>query len=54
MRAIEFVIAVFLAAVAFVGVKLMGLVLQIALVAAVAGLAMGFVIARAFRPSEQA
>jgi hypothetical protein len=49
MRALEIVVALIVAAVAFVAVKLLGLVIHIAIIAAVLGLLVGFVIARAFR-----
>lgn len=49
MRALEIVVALIVAAVAFVAVKLLGLVIHVALIAAVLGLALGFVIARLFR-----
>jgi positive regulator of sigma E activity len=49
MRALEIVVALIVAAVAFVAVKLLGLVIHIALIAAVLGLVVGFAIARAFR-----
>jgi NhaP-type Na+/H+ or K+/H+ antiporter len=49
MRALEIVIALIVAAIAFVAVKLLGLVIYIALITAVLGLIVGFVIARALR-----
>ena len=49
MRALEIVVALIVAAAAFVAVKLLGLVIHIALIAAVLGLVVGFVIARLFR-----
>jgi hypothetical protein len=49
MRALEIVVALIVAAIAFVAVKLLGLVIHIALIAAVLGLIVGFVVARAFR-----
>jgi len=49
MRALEIVVALIVAAVAFAAVKLLGLVIHIALIAAGLGLIVGFVIARAFR-----
>src|ERR1700678_741538 len=51
MRALEIVVALIVAGVAFVAVKLIGLVLHVAIVAAVLGLIAGFVIARALRKS---
>jgi hypothetical protein len=49
MRALEIVVALIVAAVAFVTVKLLGLVIHIALIAATLGLIVGFVIARVLR-----
>jgi membrane associated rhomboid family serine protease len=49
MRTLELIAALVLAAAAFIAVKLIGFVLHIALIAAVLGLVVGFVIARAFR-----
>jgi len=49
MRALEIAAALILAAVAFIAVKLIGLVLHVALIAAVIGLIVGFAVARAFR-----
>jgi hypothetical protein len=49
MRALEIIAALILAAVAFIVVKLIGLVLHVALIAAGIGLIVGFAIARAFR-----
>ena len=49
MRIIEIVGALILAAVVFVAVKLLGLVLQFAFVAAVLGFALGFIIMRSLR-----
>ncbi|HEY2884651.1 MAG TPA: hypothetical protein VGJ08_05510 [Rhizomicrobium sp.] len=52
MRALEIIIAVIVAALAFVALKLIGLVIHIALIGAVVGLIIGFFIARAFRRGE--
>lgn len=49
MRKFEIAVAVVVALAAFVVVKLIGLVVKVALVAAVLGLVAGFVLARAFR-----
>lgn len=51
MRAFEIIAALILAAVAFVAVKIMGLVIHVAVIAAVLGLISGFVLARLFRNS---
>jgi Flp pilus assembly protein TadB len=49
MRALEIVAALIVAVIAFIAVKLLGLVIHVALIAAVLGLVLGFGIARAFR-----
>jgi hypothetical protein len=49
MRKFEIAVAVVVALAAFVVVKLIGLVVKVALVAAVLGLVAGFVLARALR-----
>ena len=49
MRALEIIVALIVALVAFVVVKLLGLVIHVALVAAAVGLIAGFIIARMFR-----
>lgn len=49
MRALEIVAALIVAAIAFIAVKLLGLVIHVALIAAALGLILGFGIARAFR-----
>ncbi len=49
MRALEIIIALIVAAAAFTAVKIMGLVLHIALIAAVLGLVVCFILARLFR-----
>ena len=49
MRILEIVAALVLAGVVFIGLKVIGLVIHIALIGAVIGLVLGFVIARAFR-----
>jgi hypothetical protein len=51
MRTVEIIAALIVAAVAFVVVKLMGVVIHIALIAGVLGLVAGFVVARLFRQS---
>jgi hypothetical protein len=52
MRTLEIVVALVLAAIVFVAVKLIGFVLHIALIGAAVGLVVGFVIARAFRSAS--
>lgn len=52
MRALEIIIALIVAALAFVALKLIGLVIHIALIGAVVGLVVGFFIARASRRGE--
>jgi hypothetical protein len=49
MRALEIIAALIVAAIAFIAVKLLGLVIHVALIAAMLGLALGFGIARLFR-----
>ncbi|MBV9992239.1 MAG: hypothetical protein JOZ72_13225 [Alphaproteobacteria bacterium] len=49
MRAIEIVAGLILAAVLFVALKLLGLMLKVALIAAVLGFAIGIVLTRVFR-----
>lgn len=49
MRALEIIVALIVAAVVFIALKLIGLVLHVALIAAAIGLVAGFLIARAFR-----
>jgi len=49
MRALEIIVALIVALIAFVVVKLLGLVIHVALVAAAVGLIAGFIIARMFR-----
>jgi hypothetical protein len=49
MRTLEIFAALIVAAVVFIAVKLIGLVLHIALIAAAIGLIAGFAVARAFR-----
>ncbi len=49
MRTLEIVVALIVAAIAFIALKLIGLVIHIALIGAVVGLIIGFLIARAFR-----
>jgi hypothetical protein len=49
MRTLEVGLALALAIVAFVVLKLIGLVFKFALIAALMGLVLGFAIARAFR-----
>lgn len=49
MRTLELMVALIVAMIAFVAIKLIGFVLHIALIAAVIGLVVGFGIARAFR-----
>ena len=50
MKALEVIVALIVAALVFVGLKLIGLVIHIALLGAVVGMVIGFFIARAFRP----
>ena len=54
MRAFEIGIAVIFAIVALIIVKIAGFVLKVALIAAVAGLLLGFVIAKVFNRSRSA
>jgi len=49
---LEIIIALIVAALAFVALKLIGLVIHVALIGAVAGLVVGFVIGRVFRRVE--
>jgi positive regulator of sigma E activity len=49
MRALEIIVALIVAAVVFIALKLIGLVLHVALIAAAIGLVAGFLMARAFR-----
>lgn len=49
MRALEIIIGIIVAAVVFVALKIIGIVIHIALIGAVGGLIIGFAIARAFR-----
>ncbi|MCP5411833.1 MAG: hypothetical protein H6924_06820 [Alphaproteobacteria bacterium] len=49
MRALEIFAALILAAILFVALKLIGMMIQVAFWGAVAGLVLGFVIARMFR-----
>ncbi len=49
MRSFEIIAALIVAALAFVVIKLLGLVIHIALIAAVLGLVLGLVIARLLR-----
>ena len=49
MHALELIAALIVAFIVFVAIKLIGFVLYIALIAAVVGLAAGFVLARAIR-----
>jgi hypothetical protein len=49
MRALEIILALVFAAVVFVGLKVIGIVIHIALVGALIGLVAGFALARAFR-----
>ena len=49
MRTLEIVSAIVLAVVAFVALKLLGLLLKFALIAAVLGFVAGLVLARMFR-----
>ncbi|HEY2008725.1 MAG TPA: hypothetical protein VGH23_07050 [Rhizomicrobium sp.] len=51
MRTLEVGLALLLAVIAFVVFKLIGLVFKFALIAALAGLVVGFVIGRALRRS---
>jgi positive regulator of sigma E activity len=51
MRTLEIVVALIVALLAFVAIKLIGLMLHIALIGAAVGLVAGFVIARLFRSS---
>ena len=50
MRTFELVIALFVAVIAFVVLKLIGLIVKFALIAAVAGFIAGLILARALRP----
>jgi hypothetical protein len=49
MRTLEIIIALVVAGVAFVFLKLVGIVLHIAIIGAAVGLIVGFAFARAFR-----
>lgn len=49
MRTVEIIAAIFLALVVFVVLKVVGLVLKFALIAAALGFIVGLVLARAFR-----
>ncbi len=51
MRTLEIAVALIVALLAFVAIKLIGLMLHIALIGAAVGLVAGFVIARLFRSS---
>jgi len=50
MRAFEFAIALIVAVVAFVALKLIGLIVKFALIAAVIGFIAGLALARSLRP----
>ena len=50
MRAFEVTIALIIAVVAFVALKLIGLIVKFALIAAVIGFVAGLVLARSLRP----
>jgi membrane associated rhomboid family serine protease len=50
MRTFEFVIALLVAVVAFVVLKLIGLIVKFALIAAVLGFIAGLILARSLRP----
>ena len=50
MRSFEFVIAIIVAVVAFVLLKLIGLIVKFALIAAVLGFIAGLILARSLRP----
>ena len=50
MRMFEFVIALFVAVIVFFVLKLIGLIVKFALIAAVMGFIAGLVLARALRP----
>ncbi len=51
MRTFEIIVALIAALVVFAAIKLIGFVIHIALIGAVVGLVIGFLIARAFRRS---
>jgi hypothetical protein len=49
MRAFEITAALILAAILFIALKLIGMMIQVAFFGALAGLVLGFIIARMFR-----
>lgn len=50
MRAFELIIALIVAAIVFVALKVIGLIVKFALIAAVLGFVAGLILARALRP----